>query len=216
WLIVAIPFVLIAGWWYYRNKVLYGDWLGWSAFFEVLGVRATPASLAQLWDERFGFMMSYWGLFGGVNVPMPMWIYSLLNWLVVLAVPGFGVYTYQVIRGWRLEIKGIQSPISNLQSLISNLLNFVTHHFPLIVCLLWSAATIVSLINWTTITWSSQGRLVFAALSTLTALWLAGLVGWLPRRWATPIVAGLGVFMFAIAAAAPFLWIRPAYQVRSL
>ena len=57
---------------------------------------------------------------------------------------------------------------------------------------------------------------MFAALSTLTALWLAGLVGWLPRRWATPIVAGLGVFMLAIAAAAPFLWIRPAYQVRSL
>ncbi|MCB9430805.1 MAG: DUF2142 domain-containing protein [Ardenticatenaceae bacterium] len=227
WLIVAIPFVLIAGWWYYRNKVLYGDWLGWSAFFEVLGVRATPASLAQLWDERFGFMMSYWGLFGGVNVPMPMWIYSLLNWLVVLAVPGFGVYLYQVMKKWLLvigysqppipnnqsSITNNQSPISNLQSLIANLLNFVTRHFPLIVCLLWSIATIISLINWTTTTWSSQGRLVFAALSTLCALWLAGLVGWLPRRWATPIVAGLGVFMFAIAAAAPFLWIRPAYTV---
>lgn len=223
WLIVAIPFVLIAGWWYYRNKVLYGDWLGWSAFFEVLGVRATPASLAQLWDERFGFMMSYWGLFGGVNVPMPMWIYSLLNWLVVLAVPGFGIYLYQVIRDWRLEIKKPHSPhptphtpLPNLQSLISNLLNFVVRQFPLIVCLLWSIATIISLINWTTTTWSSQGRLVFAALSTLSALWMAALVGWMPRRWAAPIVAGLGLFMFAVSAAAPFLWIQPAYQVEAL
>jgi hypothetical protein len=105
---------------------------------------------------------------------------------------------------------------NNLQSLISNLLNLVVKQFPLVVCLLWSLATIVSLINWTTITWSSQGRLVFAALSTLTALWLAGLVGWLPRRWATPLVVALSLFMFSIAAAAPFLWIGPAYQVGAL
>ena len=68
-LVVLIPILLIAGWWYYRNIVLYGDWLGWSAFIAVLGQRAHPASLVQLWSERQGFMMSFWGLFGGVNVP---------------------------------------------------------------------------------------------------------------------------------------------------
>ena len=73
-----LPAVAIAGWWYYRNIVLYGDWLGWSAFIAVLGQRATPASLVQLWGERRGFMMSFWGLFGGVNVPMAMWVYTCL------------------------------------------------------------------------------------------------------------------------------------------
>ncbi|MEM7113885.1 MAG: hypothetical protein AAF614_15725 [Chloroflexota bacterium] len=207
WLIVAIPFVLIAGWWYWRNKVLYGDWLGWSAFFEVLGVRATPASLAQLWDERFGFMMSYWGLFGGVNVPMPLWIYQVLNAVVIIAVPGFFVW---LIREWRLEIRDWS--MRNLQPLISNLLNLVVNKFALVVCLLWAAATVISLIRWTTITWSSQGRLVFAAVSTLSTLWMVGLVGWLPRRWATAVSATLSVFMFIIAALAPFLWIGPTYQ----
>ncbi|HSH02935.1 MAG TPA: glycosyltransferase family 39 protein, partial [Anaerolineae bacterium] len=62
WVIFLVPMGSVAGWWYWRNKQLYGDWLGWSAFFDVLGVRATPASLAQLWDERWGFMLSYWGL----------------------------------------------------------------------------------------------------------------------------------------------------------
>jgi hypothetical protein len=77
--IIMLPILLIAGWWYYRNIQLYGDWLGWNAFIAVLGQRGHPASLAQLWGERRGFLMAYWGLFGGVNVPMPTWIYTVLN-----------------------------------------------------------------------------------------------------------------------------------------
>ncbi|MCP4418646.1 MAG: glycosyltransferase family 39 protein, partial [Chloroflexi bacterium] len=48
-LILLLPVILIAGWWYWRNIVLYGDFLGWNAFIAVLGQRAHPASLAQLW-----------------------------------------------------------------------------------------------------------------------------------------------------------------------
>ncbi|MCK5919875.1 MAG: glycosyltransferase family 39 protein, partial [Methylococcales bacterium] len=56
--IVMLPVLLIAGWWYYRNIVLYGDLLGWNAFIAVLGQRAHSASLAQLWGERWGFLLS--------------------------------------------------------------------------------------------------------------------------------------------------------------
>ncbi len=208
-LVMLLPVVLIAGWWYWRNIRLYGDFLGWNAFIAVLGERATPASLYQLWSERHGFLMAYWGLFGGVNVPMPGWIYALLNGVLVVSVVGFVVYALKEMRDWRLEIKG--TPF-NLQSLISNLLLFVERYFALIVCLLFSAAVVVGLIQWATTTWSSQGRLVFTALSTLTTLLVVGLVGWLPRRPATWVVALLGGFMFVVAALAPFLWIRPSYQ----
>ena len=34
--VVLLPVLVIAGWWYWRNVVLYGDWLGWSAFIAVL------------------------------------------------------------------------------------------------------------------------------------------------------------------------------------
>lgn len=97
-LVTLIPVLLIAGWWYYRNIVLYGDWLGWNAFIAVLGQRAHPASIVQLWSERHGFMMSFWGLFGGVNVPMPMWIYTLLNTVLIFAVIGFIIYLIQILR----------------------------------------------------------------------------------------------------------------------
>jgi len=210
--IVLVPVLLISGWWYYRNLVLYGDLLGWNAFIAVLGQRPQPATLAQLWDERAGFLMSYWGLFGGVNVPMPRWIYAVLNTALIAAVPGFVVYFVGEIWNWIRETGEWRF---NLKDLLSNVLYFVESRFALVVCLLFSAGVVYGLINWATTTWSSQGRLVFTAISTLTTLLVLGLAGWLPRRPARVVVAVLAFFLFVVAAAAPFLWIAPTYEVQA-
>jgi len=206
-LILLLPVVLIAGWWYWRNIVLYSDFLGWNAFIAVLGQRAHPASLAQLWSERWGFMLSYWGLFGGVNVAMPLWIYHVLNGVVIVGVVGFVVYFVREIRDWRLRAK------ITLQSLISSLLNFVAAKFALVVCLLFVAAVVVGLIQWATTTWSSQGRLVFTAISAINVLLVAGLIGWLPRSLGKMVILGVASFLFVLAALAPLAWIRPAYAL---
>ena len=209
-LILLLPVMLIAGWWYWRNIVLYGDFLGWNAFIAVLGQRAHPASLAQLWSERWGFMLSYWGLFGGVNVPMPLWLYHVLNGVVVVGVVGFVVYLIREIRNWQSKIK------LNLQSLISNLLNFVADKFALVVCLLFVTAVIVGLIQWATTTWSSQGRLVFTAISAINVLLVAGLIGWLPRQIGQKVIVSIAGFLFVLAALAPLAWIRPAYALNQI
>lgn len=201
---VLLPVLLIAGWWYYRNVALYGDWLGWNAFIAVLGERPQAATLSQLWGERHGFLMSYWGLFGGVNVPMWSWIYTVLNAVLLAAILGFLIYLLQLVRqafrAWPREVR-----------FLVGFVRLVEAHFPLLVSLLFSAAVIYGLVNWATTTWSSQGRLVFTAISTLTTLLLVGLVGWLPRRPASVVVTALTSFLLLVAVAAPFLWIRPAY-----
>ncbi len=209
-ILLLIPVVVIAGWWYWRNIQLYGDFLGWNAFIAVLGERASPASLAQLWDERHGFMMAYWGLFGGVNIPMPMWIYNLLNGVLAVSVVGFMVYLFQKIKDWRAKI---ESWSWNLKSFIFNLIDFVISQFGLVVCLLFAGAVVFGLIQWATTTWSSQGRLVFTAISALSVLMVVGLVGWMPERPARWTAGLLGSFMFAVAAIAPWFWIQPAYEV---
>lgn len=213
--LVLLPAVLVAGWWYYRNIVLYGDWLGWNAFIAVLGERGHPASIAQLWGERRGFMMSFWGLFGGVNVPMPLWVYAILNIILVTSVAGFMVYMARLTAGeWRLWRNG-NGPW------LARLLGPVERNFGLIVNLVFSAAVVYGLIQWATTTWSSQGRLVFTAISslaTLMALGLAGIGDLLDRLMSSQkaarsfVLGAVVVFMFGVAAAAPWLWIRPAYQ----
>lgn len=207
--VMMVPVVLIAGWWYWRNLQLYGDFLGWSAFIAVLGQRAHPASLVQLWSERGGFLMAYWGLFGGVNVPMAGWIYTVLNGVLLASVVGFMGVVVQIVVRWRRAVGEWRwAPAA----LVNHLFGFVARHFGLIVCFLFATAVVVGLIQWATTTWSSQGRLVFTALSALCVLMVVGLVGWLPPRPATWVVSGLGGFLFLVAALAPWLWIRPAYQ----
>jgi hypothetical protein len=78
-LATVLPLLIIGGWWYLRNLRLYGDLLGLSVFKVILGTREVPADLAQLWRERYSFAAGYWGNFGGLNVPMPGWAYTVLN-----------------------------------------------------------------------------------------------------------------------------------------
>lgn len=204
--VLLLPVLLIAGWWYYRNLVLYGDWLGWNAFIAVLGQRGHPASLRQLWGERWGFMMAYWGLFGGVNIPMASWIYRLLNGVAFISVIGFIIYLAQLLR---IEIRHWRESAGDW---LQRLMQTVERRFALLVCCLLSAAVIYGLVQWATTTWSSQGRLVFTAISALSVLMVVGLAAWLPSRWAVWPVTGLGLFMFVVAAVAPFAWIKPAYE----
>ena len=207
-LLVLLPVLLISGWWYYRNVQLYGDWTGWNAFIAVLGQRAHPASLAQLWDERWGFMLSFWGLFGGLNVAMPEWIYRILNAVVIASVAGFLLYIRDILRDWLRDIK---QPFKGTSAVLKNILVFTEKHIVLILCMLWAAAIIIGLVQWATVTWSSQGRLVFSSISSLSILFVVGLVGWMPRRPAQIVLGFLVSFLFLISLLAPPLWIRPAY-----
>jgi 4-amino-4-deoxy-L-arabinose transferase-like glycosyltransferase len=185
-LVTAGLVAAIAGWWYWRNLRLYGDWLGMDVFYQVLGTRANPAPLRQLWGERFGFAMAGWGLFGGVNVPMDGWIYNLLNWVAVASFAGLLL----------AAIRHVRHPISNIQSAFF---------------LLWPVIVLASWSQWARVTWSAQGRLVFSALSAFCVLLFYGLSQFAPRRFVRWLGATLGGFLLVVAAVAPFVYVAPAY-----
>ncbi|MCJ7738888.1 MAG: glycosyltransferase family 39 protein [Anaerolineae bacterium] len=189
----AIPMVLISGWWFIRNLILYGDLTGLNLFVEILGQRDVPAGIAQLWRERSSFAAGYWGNFGGLNVPMAAWVYVVLNSLLLLSIIGLLALLCQ----WLIRTRGRLSTASR----------------PLAMCVLWGAVTIGLWATWATTTWSSQGRLIFAALPVWSMLIVLGLTGWLPVRWRRWASAGYVVFLAALTLAGPFVWIRPAYAL---
>lgn len=207
---VLLPALLISGWWFVRNYRLYGDWLGLNAFYAVLGTRDVPASLGQLWAERQAFAAGYWGNFGGLNVPMPDAVYRILNTVAIIAGAGL------VLRfvHWLLRPRPNDKP--TWRAIIMRLWPFNWDNLTTARALAcaWPLAVLVSWVRWATVTWSSQGRLIFSAIP----LWSAGLVwgvtAWWPRRFSRAVrITGLlmSIGLFVLTSLALPLWILPAY-----
>jgi hypothetical protein len=188
-LVVFIPATLIAGWWYYRNWVLYGDPLGLETMLDIAGRRVASPSWLELWGEMPGLVINFWGLFGGVNVLMqPLWIYHVLNGVALVALVGLGIWGY---RRWRRR---------------------EFQHWPVAVLLtLWIVIVFVALLRWTSATYASQGRLLFPTLSALSILFILGISAWFPARHGWRVTLGMAAALALLALSVPFTSIQPAY-----
>lgn len=179
----------VCGWWYVRNLWLYGDWLGWNAFVAFVGERPNPASLAQLWGERVGFFWAYWGLFGGVSVPLPEWVYGALAVFsgagaVGAAVTGLLWLRAQARAEWRATLVTLAQAA---------------------LLLAWLAALLYGLTRWSGLTQASQGRLIFPAIAVISLTLAYGFSRVRLALWAS--VAGL----LTLTAVAPLAVIAPHY-----
>lgn len=162
---VALPALLIAGWWYWRNFTLYGDWLGIQHLLEINGQRQDALRWGNLGGELRGLRYSFWGLFGWFNLPLPTWLYTIFDGLTLLALVGL-VGRLAWPRGKR--------------SRSGNSLNDV-----LLLLATWTLLSLCLLAYWITQATGSQGRLLFPALSSLAILFVWGMDGWrqLFTRW---------------------------------
>ena len=190
---IAIPAAVIAGWWYGRNWSLYGDPTGLSRMLEIIGRRDEPLTWQGWWAEFEGFRLSYWALFGGVNILVDRWIYWLLDAVVGLGLLGIA------LTGLGRLMPGLRSRLPGLPGLPTALLTA------------WVALVFVSLLRWTAQTYASQGRLMFVAIAGISALVAAGLGALVPARWRPWLATTLTSGLLMLAAACLVLYIAPAY-----
>jgi hypothetical protein len=183
--LVGVLAVAIAGWWYWRNFMLYGDWTGTQNMVTMMGSRSIVPTMGQLIAEIPGFMRSFWGLFGGLSLPMPAAVYWLLNLLLIVGLAGL--------------------PIALLTGRSKSVLPHLGQAWPILVG--WLILLLIGLVQWTLRTPASQGRLLFPGLAALAILWAAGWMALVPSRWLSLPV----LLLLVLAIWVPWGVITPAY-----
>lgn len=185
---VAIGAVVIGGWWYLRNWLLYGDFLGLNVWLKIVGERSDKPGIIDLVLSEFqGFRMSFWAVFGGFNVLADAPVYWFYDGITVVSLAGLMTI---IIRRRRSLSK--EAPF-------------------ILVCAAWMVLLGASLIRWTSMTLASQGRLMFPAISVASIALFLGIRAVVPQKFITVLTICLGIGMFAIAVSVPFRNISQAY-----
>ncbi len=156
---LSVTFALalaVAGWWYLRNWRLYGDLTGLSAMLAIVGGWSHPLGWRDLLGQFQGLRISYWALFGWFNIPLPDWVYRVLDGITLLALLGLPLV-------WRRGEHEV-APRDRVW---------------LLVPLAWIGVLLASLVRWTLLTPGMQGRLLYPAAWAINLLLV---LGW--SRWA--------------------------------
>lgn len=195
-LVFGLITALVAGWWYARSFMLYGDPSGLSLIIKMIGER--PASI-DLWRwfiaENEGLRLSTWGVFGWMNILAAPAFYCFFDLLALAGISGIIITLIRM---------GVQSKI-DLAKLGTQLKS------PGLLAM-WCAITFAALVYYNRSLPASQGRLLFPALGAYAVLWAWGITSLVSVRlqsWVTGLVTG---GQFLVAAISPLVFIAPAYS----
>ena len=218
-LVLILVVFLVAGWFYGRNALLYnGDTLALQVMRDTAGQRAESPSLATLQAEFEGFRIAYWALFGGVNILVHSWIYRLLDVVSLIAAVGVAAFIGAVGLTALSPASTAPSPVMlhdarpHRAAGVSLQATLAVFSLPAFAVLFgWYLIMVAGVIIWTLTQPAGQGRLLYPAITAISALGLLGLTWWLPRRdqYVVVVLVELGLLLFA--ALAPWLYIAPVY-----
>ncbi len=182
----------ISGWWFARNALLLeGDLTGTAVHVEKWGRRATALTLDRLRLEVQGLEESYWAVFGLNSIPIDRPINLILFGVDRLAIVGTVVLGAKQFTRWRYG-REVQLGLLSLG--------------------LWVLGNLASVAYWIYLMQGvNLGRLLYPAIAPISLFVALAPCQFLPRRWHPIAVGVLGVGLFALAAACPWVYIRPNY-----
>ncbi len=184
--LVVVPFLLIAGWWFVRNQILYGDLLGWGLVLAANALREAPLTLGDIQWLIWGLYRSFWLRWIGIELELPF--YAGLTIPCVLAFAGL------MTLFWRRE--RIPPPAPLILSVLG----------------LYFLMVAGSLIPWTaTVLGTDQARLLYPAVSAIAIFMFLGWAQLVPRRWGNYLACGVAGGMLVFAMVAPVRYIMPVH-----
>ncbi|HLB45607.1 MAG TPA: hypothetical protein VJL59_01145 [Anaerolineales bacterium] len=219
--VVAGVWLAVAGWWYLRNQIVYGDPVALTAFLTFMSGNFTiPATSFQfVWDQFRLLRFSTWGLFGHISVLMqPEWIYFVYDAFAVIGAAGF------VLGAGRELSKGLRrrndersddfsrsTNKATQAALFEALKTNVVENRALLIVLVWLATVLAVGARWF-LAAGIQGRLVFPGLPAGAVLLAYGLRTLFNRVSPRTLTLAVSLPMAAFAAAVVPLYLIPAYS----
>lgn len=183
--------LLVCGWWFARNLLLYGELLGVDAWLSrTATVRPEPIGLLEVIPQLQGLEMSYWAMFGWFNVPVAPWMYRAWWVLARLAVVGLGLL---LAEQWTRRRMSWEAQAG---------LAVVASSFLLVLGSVWRFIMVVL---------GAQGRYLFPAVAAVSSLLMLGLARLVGRRGEGWLAGSLAVTHLAATVASLFLFILPTY-----
>ncbi len=203
--ITLLVTLLVAGWFYWRNALLYGDPLALQVMRETAGQRHEAPTLSTLRTEFEGFRIAYWALFGGVNILADPWIYRVLDGVSLVAALGLVAFILRFT---------IYDLLRNSPTIY---VSRITHHaFPVslptfAILLVWFGIMGLGFIVWNLTQPAGQGRLLYPAIAVISALAVWGLTWWLPASAQKIAIVVCTLALLIFAAVSPVFYIAYAY-----
>ncbi len=182
----GVAFLIVTGWWFWRNLVLYGEPTATAIHLQVYGTPPDPLTWNTLTAEWQAVINSFWASFGWGGINPDDSVYTLVRWLVGFFFILFVVAVMRQWRGWT-PLQRITTLLLVGQLLLVGLLHF----------------------RWMRLTIAPLGRLMFPAI--LPIAFMIALATVRSRRWEPRLGVAVGGLWLAVAAAMPLMLIMPAY-----
>jgi len=191
-LALALPMLALTGWWFLRNRALYGDWTG-----NNIVAQMWCCDPIQPWPALRLFLTGLLGRFGqGLMITYPNPIYYAAAVVALAALAGWSV---AAMARRRAAVASERAPVTVETRLWVLHLGIIAT-----VCgaLVFYAATVAP---------GLPGRYLFPAFPSLAVIVAGGWLAWFPARWRTGGALALAGLMLAATLFAIYGLLLPTY-----
>ena len=200
-LLSVVVAALVAGWWFARNQLLYGEPTGFRTVTELWGARDPRESLPLALLELPLAWSTLWGRFGFGQIPLPPVVYDGLGWLMFAGLLGALLSLLRRARGMHVFVGMLALDVLLAFAVLFNYMlvspagamgRFFFPGLPALALLMFyglaqllagaagvARASVVSQAR-------AQGLLAWLANGGMLALALAALLGYLAPAYARP------------------------------
>jgi hypothetical protein len=216
-LVIALSFLVVAGWWYWRNYRLYGDFFQQGLYQVYFNQVPQPLALKDFLFHLAHAEVSFWATFGWLNLTAPEWVYRVYRLISRIGLLGVALAVLiQLGRtGWQQYVNRRnprrQAPLSG-------------RHFPattyhtahLIIHFVFPIAVAFSLTRLVALEGGLQGRQLLPALGSIAIVIIWGWWTIVPARLRWPVLGLLAAFLFGLALWLPHTIVAREYKPRPL